>query len=78
MNPLAKQLATQAKIQMCSDARLEQFMDLVVKDVLNTISTANAQHIAHTTYDMGVVKAVVEKVTKHIKTTYKVKYDPYS
>lgn len=39
MNELVKELATKAKIQMCSDARLQEFAELIVRECVETLGT---------------------------------------
>jgi hypothetical protein len=42
MNENFKQLAVQAKIQMCSDARLQEFGELIVKECMSIIINRGA------------------------------------
>jgi hypothetical protein len=85
MNERTKQLAKLAQVEHCvSHVRLQEFADLIVKDVVNEIANANPQHCAITTHDLGIVKCVDAKVTNHLLRTYEikqqfgVKHDTYS
>ena len=51
----------------------QEFLEVVVKDVLGEFKKANLQHCAYTTYDLGLVESVQAKLTNHIQTTYGVK-----
>lgn len=48
MNDLIKQLAEKARIQMCSDARLQEFAELIVDECCNKLldmdSWVNGNH----------------------------------
>ena len=74
MNPRLKQLAKQAQVEHCiSHVRLQEFADLIIKDVIDEIGNANAQHCAITTHDLGTVNCVDAKITNHLLRTFDIK-----
>jgi hypothetical protein len=71
MNERMKQLAVKAQLEHCvSHARLQEFADLIISDVISEIESANTQHCALTTYDLGVVSCVESKITNHLLSTF--------
>lgn len=50
MNERIKELAVQAKIQMVSEPRLQEFAELIIKECINACETADTT-FARTTYD---------------------------
>jgi hypothetical protein len=53
---------------------LELFADLLVKDVLREIEECNIRHGCVTTYDYSVAEGTKERIVKHIKDSYDIKY----
>ena len=74
MNERTKQLAKQAQLEHCvSHDRLQEFADLIISDVILEIGSANTQHCALTTHDLGIVNCVDAKITNHVLNTYGLK-----
>lgn len=74
MNERTKQLAKQAQLEHCvSHVRLQEFADLIIKDVILEIGSAKIQHCALTTHDLGIVNCVDAKITNHLLNTYNIK-----
>ena len=74
MNERLKQLAISAQVEHCiSHVRLQEFAELIIKDVINEIGCANMQHCAITTHDLGVVNCVDAKITNHLLRTFDIK-----
>ncbi len=74
MNERLKQLAISAQVEHCvSHVRLQEFAELIIKDVINEIANSNMQHCAITTHDLGVVNCVDAKITNHILRIYDIK-----
>lgn len=85
MNQRLKQLAISAQVEHCvSHVRLQEFAELIIKDVINEIANSNMQHCALTTHDLGVVNCAESKITNHIlriydiKQQFGVKHDTYT
>lgn len=74
MNERNKQLAKLAQLEHCvSHVRLQEFADLIVKDVIDEIGSAKIQHCALTTHDLGIVNCVDAKITNHLLNTFGIK-----
>ena len=74
MNERTKQLAVKAQLEHCvSHARLQEFADLIISDVISEIGSANTQHCALTTHDLGIVNCVDAKIINHVLNTYSLK-----
>ena len=61
MNPKVKELATQARIQMCSDARLQEFAELIVDEIVSLIQPNNER-----TSEANVL-FLKDKIVNHFK-----------
>jgi hypothetical protein len=48
----------------------ERFADLIISDVISEIGSANTQHCALTTYDLGIVSCTQSKITNHLLSTF--------
>jgi len=48
----------------------EKFAELIVRDVISEIGSANTQHCAITTYDLGIVNCTESKITNHLLSTF--------
>ena len=71
MNERTKQLAVKAQLEHCvSHARLQEFADLIISDVISEIGSANTQHCAITSYDLGIVSCTESKITNHLLRTF--------
>jgi leucyl aminopeptidase (aminopeptidase T) len=66
------ELATQAKIGMVSEPRLQQYADLIIEECINVLKTENSvKHCAYTTYQLSIVECTVEKAEKAIRNHFK-------
>jgi len=66
MNEKIKELAEQAKIQMCSDARLQEFAELIVNKCIDIVDTHNTK-CAYTTYDQSIIECARMRFTEALK-----------
>jgi hypothetical protein len=74
MNERLKQIAKLAQVEHCiSHVRLQEFADLIIKDVIDEIGNAKIMHCALTTHDLGVVNCVDAKITNHLLSTFDIK-----
>jgi hypothetical protein len=74
MNERTKQLAKLAQVEHCvSHVRLQEFADLIIKDVILEVGSAKTQHCALTTHDLGIVSCVDAKITNHLYNTFGIK-----
>jgi hypothetical protein len=74
MNERLKKLAEQAQVEHCvSHVRLQEFADLIIKDVIDEIANAQTQHCAFTTYDLGITSCTEAKITNHLLRTFNLK-----
>ena len=74
MNKQIKELAEKAQVEHCvSHVRLQEFADLIIKDVVKEIGLANTQHCALTTHDLGITNCAQAKITNHVLNTYGLK-----
>ena len=64
------ELATQAKIGMVSEPRLEEFAKLIIEELANAVEETGKQ-CAYTSYDLGVVDCTIAKCVDVIKTYFK-------
>ena len=72
MNKRLTELVQQAKIQMVSEPRLEQFADLIINDIyaiLDESQTYNA--CTWTTFDLSTAQCVAEQIKIGIKQHFK-------
>jgi hypothetical protein len=51
MNKRLLEMAIRARIQMCSNERLEEFAYLIIQDILNIVENTNLKDKTFTTYD---------------------------
>lgn len=56
-----------------SAEKIEQLVHDVLQECLIQIEVANSQHCAYTTFDLGIVNCVKEKITNHLKQHFEVK-----
>jgi hypothetical protein len=74
MNERTKQIAKLAQVEHCvSHVRLQEFTNLIIKDVLLEIANAKIMHCALTTHDLGIVNCVDAKITNHLHNTFGIK-----
>jgi hypothetical protein len=60
------ELALQAKIQMCSEARLQEFAELIIKECIIRVKNA-PKHCAYTTYDLSMVDCAINTCVKELQ-----------
>ena len=66
------EIATQAKIGMVSEPRLQQYADLIIAECINVLKTEHSvKHCAYTTYQLGIVECTVDKAEKAIRNHFK-------
>jgi hypothetical protein len=66
------EIATQAKIGMVSEPRLQQYADLIIEECINVLKTEHSvKHCAYTTYQLGIVECTVDKAEKAIRNHFK-------
>jgi hypothetical protein len=70
MNEKIKELAEQAKIEMCSDAQLHEFAKLVVNQCINIVETHNTK-CAFTTYDQSMIDCARGRFVEALKQNFK-------
>lgn len=63
------ELAVQAKIQMVSEPRLQQFADLIIQECIDAIETINKNH-ARTTYDLSLVEGTIGRCIENMKARF--------
>jgi hypothetical protein len=67
-----KEIATQAKIGMISEPRLQEFADLLIEECINVLKTENSvKHCAYTTYQLGIVECTIDRAEKAIRNHFK-------
>ena len=66
------EIATQAKIGMVSEPRLQEFGTLLMEECIKVIKTEQSvKHCAYTTYDLGMVECTIERAEKAIRNHFK-------
>ena len=71
MNGRIRELAVQARIQMVSEPRLQEFSELIVRDILQTIDNAvNYNKCVYTTYDKTVADCTASTLREKIKSNF--------
>lgn len=65
MNPIFRELSKQARIQMASDARLQEFGELIVQECLNAVEQTERTH-AYTTFDLSLINATIARSKESI------------
>ena len=78
MNERIKDLIEEANIiedrYALPDEFAEQFADLLLRDVLDTLSISNANRCAGTTYDQSVLECTREELINSVIRAYDIKY----
>jgi hypothetical protein len=69
MKEKIKEIATQAKIQMVSEPRLQEFADLIISECIDSMRKINKNH-ARTTYDIDLVEATIARCIDNIKASF--------
>ena len=69
MNKIFRELSKRARIQMASDARLQEFGELVVKECIRAVEQTSRTH-AHTTFDKSLIDATIEHSIKSINNHF--------
>lgn len=72
MNEKFKELAEQAKIQMCSHERLQEFAELILQECANVVA-ATPTHCAYTTRDLDIVKCTIDKSVETLYNHFNIK-----
>ena len=72
INEKIKQLAVQAKIQMVSEPRLQEFADLIVLACIDAVKNTG-QQCALTTYDLNMVTCTIQKSVEALEQTFNIK-----
>ena len=71
MNERIKELAVDAKIQMVSEPRLQEFADLIIQDCLQIIgNSVNYNKCMYTTYDKNIADCTSSELIKKIKANF--------
>lgn len=70
MNEKLKELAVQAKIQMVSEPRLNNFAELIIAECINAIQDGDFRDIVYTTHDRAYVQGIKERCMNSIKTKF--------
>lgn len=65
MNKIFRELSKRARIQMASDARLQEFGELIVNECIQAVEQTNRSH-AHTTFDISLIDATIAKSKESI------------
>ena len=65
MNKIFRELSKRARIQMASDARLQEFGELIVNECIQAVEQTNRGH-AHTTFDISLIDATIAKSKESI------------
>lgn len=65
MNKIFRELSQLARIQMASDARLQEYGELIVQECLRAIDETPRTH-AYTTFDLSLVDATIAKSKESI------------
>ena len=75
MNEKLKEIAVKAQVEHCiSHVRLEQFAELIVKDIINVLESDNTiRHVAYTTFDLDLVEGAIGKSINAITAHYGMK-----
>jgi hypothetical protein len=69
MKEKIKEIATQSKIQMVSEPRLQEFADLIISECIDAIRTINKNH-ARTTYDIDLVESTIARCADNVKARF--------
>jgi hypothetical protein len=76
MNKRIKQLVEQAGFLNKDEESIDYFADLLIRDVIDTINSANINTCAYTTYDAGVANCTRIELVKAISKEYSADYTP--
>lgn len=68
MKQRVQELVKQVGLTMCSDARMQEFADLIVKDCLDSFNQSFDN--ARTTYDKEMVDYAKEKIEREIRRKF--------
>lgn len=72
MNKLLEELSQQARIQMASSERLEEYGQLIIAECLKAIEQTDRTH-AYTTFDIGQINVTIERSKQSIKKHFDIK-----
>jgi hypothetical protein len=70
MNEKLKELAVEAKIQMVSEPRLENFAELIIAECISAIEEAS-RSATYTTFDKGVADTIAARSILAIQNKFK-------
>ena len=66
------ELATQAKIGMVSEPRLQEYATLIMEECITVLKTENnVKHCAYTTFQLGIVECTIERAENAIRNHFK-------
>ena len=81
MNERIKDLMEEANIiedrYALPDEFAEQFANLLLRDIIDTLSIVNANRCSSTTYDQGVVECARGELIRAVITAYNIDYTYY-
>lgn len=69
MNKIFRELSKQARIHMASDARLQEFGELIVAECIKAVEQTERSH-AHTTFDLSLIDATIQSSIKSISNHF--------
>lgn len=70
MNEKLKELAVEAKIQMVSEPRLDNFAELIIAACISAIEEGDFRDMIYTTHDRGYAQGIKERCIKSIKDKF--------
>ena len=70
MREKIKEIAVQAKIQMVSEPRLENFAELIIAECITAIEESS-KSATYTTYDKGVADTIAARAIQSIQNRFK-------
>ena len=81
MNQRIRDMIEQASLKedryALPDEFAEQFAEQLLRDVLDTLSTTNANRCVYTTHDQGILECARSELIKAVKAAYDVTYTYY-
>lgn len=70
MHKIFKELAELAKISMVSEARLQEFGELIVQECLSAVDHTDRRH-GYTTFDLSLIDATIHRSKQSIINHFK-------
>ena len=74
MNEKIKELAVEAKIQMVSEPRLQEFAGLIIQECITAVQNT-PKHCAYTTFQESIVDCTVDMSVQSIKQHFNLNND---